>query len=294
MTSKLFYSDRIRDYYTLTKPGIIYGNLLSAVGGYFFGAQGVIHLSSFLAAAIGTSSIIASACVFNNYIDRHIDARMQRTHKRALPGGRIPLRQAIIFGSTLGFTGLIVLILGTNLPTLLLGVTGWLTYVVVYTYAKPRTVHATLLGSIPGATPIAAGYTAATGRFDVAALLLFSIMVVWQLPHFYAISMFRRDDYAAAGVPVLAVVKGMAVTARTILGCISVLVVAFVALYSFGGASASLTLGMVGIVLYWLAAGWRQPDSDSAYSPWARRMFRLSLIVLLSLCVALALDHWLP
>ncbi|MDB5181323.1 MAG: protoheme farnesyltransferase, partial [Candidatus Saccharibacteria bacterium] len=198
----------LKAYYRLTKPGIIYGNLLTAIGGFLFGAQGDINPYLLVAMSVGTSMIIASACVFNNYIDRDIDAYMARTKKRALVSKQISPTKALIFGGALGLIGVIVLYCFTNIPTLALGIIGFVSYVFLYTFSKRRTVYSTLIGSISGSTPIAAGYTAATGQFDSAALILFLIMAIWQLPHFYAIGIFRRDDYAAAGVPILSVVKG--------------------------------------------------------------------------------------
>jgi protoheme IX farnesyltransferase len=283
-----------KQYYQLTKPGIIYGNLLTAVAGFLLASQGRIDFRLLLATAAGTSLIIASACVFNNYIDRDIDAMMTRTKNRALASAQIEEEYAFAYGAVLGLLGAAILASWTNRTTLLLGVIGFVSYVFIYTYAKRRSVHATLLGSIPGATPIAAGYTAVTGRFDLGALLLFAIMVVWQLPHFYAIAMFRRDDYAAAGIPVLPVVRGMRTSKYHILLYTALFGVAAALLALYGYASFSFFVIMSLVSLYWLWRGTTGFGKGVGDVRWARQMFGTSLLVLLALSVMLAIDVWLP
>lgn len=284
----------LKEYYRLTKPGIIYGNLLSAIGGFLLAEQGHFNILLFIAMAAGTALIIASACVFNNYYDRDIDALMARTKKRALPSARIEDEYALIYGSVLGVVGITILAAGTNATTVILGLVGWFTYVIWYTRSKRRTVHSTLIGSIPGATAIAAGYTAVTGHFDAGALILFTVMVFWQMPHFYAIAMFRRDDYAAAKLPVLSVVRGMHASkvhifVYTLLFAIAV---AFLALYGY--ASFSFFVIMTGLSLYWLWLGWKGFRKGTDDVRWARKMFGTSLIMLLALSGLLSIDAWLP
>ena len=205
----------IKTYYLLTKPGIIYGNSINTAGGFLLAAKGVIDPLLFLAALIGTAFVIGSACVFNNYIDREIDEKMARTKKRALVTGDIPVKNALIFGTLLGILGFLILFSYTNLLTGVIGVIGVVMYVVVYGYFKRRTVHGTLIGSISGAIPPVAGYTAVTNLIDTGAILLFLILVFWQMPHFYAIAVYRIEDYKKAGIPVLSVVKGIPTTKKT-------------------------------------------------------------------------------
>lgn len=208
--------ETVTAYYWLTKPGIVYGNALMAIAGYFFGANGSPTLTVFLAMLVGICAVMASACVFNNVIDRDIDARMERTKQRAIPAGAIPPAEALMFASFLLVVGLVLLLLGTNLLTAIVALAGHLAYVVLYTYAKRKTIHGTLIGTLSGSTPPVIGYVAATGALDVTALLLFLALAAWQMAHFYAIAIFRRDDYAAAAIPVLSVVKGLDETKRQI------------------------------------------------------------------------------
>lgn len=283
-----------RQYYRLTKPGIIYGNLLSAIGGFLLAAHGHINFKSFLAMAIGSSLIIGSACVFNNIIDRDIDKNMKRTRNRSMVIGEIPLTNALAFGAVLGITGVNIIARLTNRWTLILGLVGFILYVGPYTYSKRKTAYSTLIGSIPGAMPIAAGYTAASNHFNAGAQLLLLIMIIWQMPHFYAIGMFRRDDYAAAGLPILPVVRGFRETKLHFVVYIFLYVVANAVLALLGYASFSFFLVMTGIGLYWLWLGLRGFKTGTDDIKWARRMFGWSLIVLLVFCLMLSIDAWLP
>ncbi len=220
-------------YYQLTKPGIIYGNAITTVAGFFLASKGHFNLGLFLAALIGISLVIASGCVFNNYIDKDLDATMERTKNRALVTGAISVRGAIVFGAILGLLGLATLGLLTNTLTAEIALLGLFFYVVLYSLAKRRSVYGTIVGSISGAVPPVVGYCAVTGRFDLGALILFLILVFWQMPHFYAIAIFRQQDYTAAGLPVLPVVKGLRTTKIHILFYILAFTIAAAALYIF-------------------------------------------------------------
>lgn len=284
----------LKDYYRLTKPGIIYGNLLSAIGGFLLASHRHFDVRLFLAFTIGTALVIASACVFNNIIDRDVDARMKRTQKRPLVTGTISVNSALWFGSIMGLLGLNILWRLTNWTTLILGFIGLVTYVLIYTYSKRLTVHSTLLGTIPGATPIAAGYTAVTGHFDLGAWLLLFVMVAWQMPHFYAIGMFRRDDYAAAELPILPVKKGMRTGKKHTLFFIAVFGVAEACLALFGYASFSFFIIMTGLSAYWFWQGTKGFRKDTVDRIWARQVFGSSLLILLIMSLMMSIDTWLP
>jgi protoheme IX farnesyltransferase len=282
----------MRDYYQLTKPGIIYGNLLTAVAGFMLASRGHIHLLLLLAMATGLAAIIGAACVYNNVIDRDIDKQMARTKTRALPAGRISVRQALIFASGLLVLGVVLLAFGTNLLTLGVALFGAFAYLVLYGFGKRKTVHGTLIGSISGAVPPVVGYLAVSEHFDVAAGLLFIILVSWQMPHFYAIALFRARDYAAAGVPVLPVVAGAAATKKQVL----VYIVAFAiasSLLTFQGYTGYLYLGAIVLVsLGWILRG-LTTYSKVDDAQWGRLMFKYSLLVLLLWSLLLSVDRWL-
>jgi protoheme IX farnesyltransferase len=180
-----------------------------------------------------------------------------------------------------------------NWQTLLVGAVGYVDYVVLYAWSKRTTVYSTLVGTISGAAPLVAGYVAVMGHFDLTALLLALIMVFWQMPHFYSIGIFRRDDYAAGGLPIWPVVKGVRSTQYWILVYTILYLLAVIALAIFGngGVVFGLVIGMLG--LYWLyrgLAGFRAQEP----AKWARGMFGFSLITLLVLCAGLAFAPLLP
>ena len=286
--------EQLKLYYSLTKPGVLYGNALSALAGFLFASRGHINAFLFLALCIGTTFVIASACILNNYLDQDIDKKMERTKKRALVLGKIPGQNAIILSIILGVVGMIVLVLFTNLLVAVIGLVGFVDYVVLYgMLSKRRSIHGTLVGSISGATPILAGYCAVTGTFDVGALLVFLIIFIWQMPEFYSISVYRMKEYKAAGVPVMSVVKGIKSTKIQIFIYTVLFVVSSLlpSVYGYAGKTYFVIMGVLG--LYWLWLGYRglTTTNDDA---WAHKMFHFSLIILLAFCGAISIDSLLP
>ena len=283
----------LRAYYRLTKPGIVYGNDLTAAGGFLLASRSHIDFGLLLAMLVGLSLVIASACVFNNYIDRDIDKKMSRTKNRALVSGQISGPAALSFASVLLIFGVLILGFFTNLLTMLIALAAVFAYVVLYGIGKRRTVHGTLIGTVSGAAPPVVGYVAANGHLDGASLILYLILVCWQMPHFYAIAMYRLKDYKAAGLPVLPAVKGMRRTKLEILVYTFLFVLAVVALSAAGYTGLSFLVVMSGLGLYWL---WRGLSGFNAKddAKWGRQMFGFSLIVLLSLSIMLSIGTRLP
>jgi protoheme IX farnesyltransferase len=281
----------IKQYYLLTKPGMVRGNAFIAICGFFFAARGHIDWWLLVAMLTGISLIIAAACVFNNYIDRGIDIKMARTKNRALAKNLIPKKNALIYGTILGSIGTVILAYYTNMVTLGLAGLGFLFYVIFYSIEKRRSIHGTLVGAVSGATPPVIGYCAVTGTFDLGALLLFIILLLWQMPHFYAIAMYRLDDYAAAKIPVLPVKQGIDETKKAMLPYIIAFTVATLTLNFFGyaGPLYILVAGLLDIL--WLLL-WMEGMRTSDTRRWARKMFFLSLIVLMGLFITIAIDSF--
>jgi protoheme IX farnesyltransferase len=281
-----------KTYLSLTKPGIIRGNAVTAAAGFFFASRGNIDIGLGLALLVGLSLVIASACVFNNYIDRGIDKKMARTKQRALVSGSVSGRNALIFASLLGILGAVVLGIYTNALTLGLALFGFFAYVVIYGIGKRATVHGTVIGSISGAVPPVAGYTAAAGSIDSAAIILFLILVFWQMPHFYAIAMYRSKDYAAAGIPVLPVARGLRKTQIQILLYVAAFTLTAYSLAFFGYAGYIYAATVSFLGLFWFVfgtLGFNSPDKNR----WARKMFFLSLIIITVVSIMLSVDHLL-
>ena len=282
-----------KNYYLLTKPGIIRGNAITAVAGFLLASKGNIDIWLLLATIAGISLIMASGCVFNNYIDRNIDKKMTRTKSRALVIRSVPAINALIYASLIGIAGFILLSIYTNLTTVIIGVIGFVDYIVLYGLAKRRSVHGTLVGSISGATPPVAGYTAVTGSLDVGAILLFLILVFWQMPHFYAIAIRRIDDYKKANIPVLPIKSGMKQTKIQIFLYIIAFICATTLLFIMGYAGITYLIVMLGVGLYWLwiaGKGFEAKDNNL----WAKSLFVFSLKVLLLFSVMLSIDVFVP
>lgn len=292
MRALIINTNTIKNYYLLTKPGIIYGNALTALGGFFLAAKGEVDLGLLVAMIVGLSLIIAAGCVFNNYIDQDIDHKMDRTKQRALVTGVIGNSQALLFASLLTVLGAIILAVFTNFLTFAVAMVGLISYVAIYTPLKRRTVYSTLVGAIPGATPPVVGYCAVTNHIDSGALLLFLILVFWQLPHFYAIALYRLNDYRAANLPVLPVVLGIKMTKIQIIGFIIAFTFFSSLLSVFGYTGALYLIIMVGLGLTWLLRALTTMKTRQ-HSLWGRRVFLFSLIVITSFSLLLSVDSFL-
>jgi len=286
-------SDTLKQYYRLTKPGIVYGNAFTTLAAFLYASGWHASAALFCATLGGIGLVVASACVFNNYLDRGIDRKMERTKNRPLVTGAIKGPAALAYGAVLGLAGLALLYIYANPLTAAAALFGFLSYVFAYGWAKRASHWGTVVGSIPGAIPILVGYTAVTGRIDAAAVTLFLILALWQMPHFYAIAMYRLDEYAAAGIPVLPARKGMR-TAKiyTILYIIAYLAAAS-AFAALGYAGYAYLVIVLGFGFAWL---WRAGQGFKALDDalWARGVFRFSLIVLVTFLAALALAPLLP
>lgn len=283
----------IRSYYLLIKPGIVKGNLITAAAGFLFASRGDFDFLLLLYTLLGIGFLIASACVFNNYIDRELDAKMTRTKKRALATKEIPAKNALIFGGALGVVSFLIITLFINWTTLGLGLIAFINYLWLYGWTKRNSVHGTLVGTIAGAMPITAGYTAAAGQLDTTALLLFLILVFWQMPHFYAIGIYRSKEYRAAHIPLLPIVKGYAAAKKQM----TLYILGFIFLTGYlstSGRAGTVYLLIVSVVGFWwlfISLKGQQVADDNQ---WAKKMFSVSLLVLFTFSAMISLDYFLP
>lgn len=282
---------RVKAYYHLTKPGIIKGNLLSLLAGFLLASTHGIDYQLLFYAAFGVSLVIASGCVFNNYLDRGIDKTMSRTKKRALVTGSIATPSALLFATVLGLAGTALLLVYVNILTALVGLSGLVLYVIVYGIAKRKTVHGTLVGTLSGATPPLAGYVAVTGQLDATAWLLFLILVCWQMTHFYAIAIYRAEDYKAAGIPVLPLVKGIEATKFQMKLYAVAFLAATMSLLFVRDMSVCYAFGASALGFWWLMKG--NSLAVPSDEKWARQMFGASLLVLLGWSALTAANNWL-
>lgn len=293
---------RAVSYYRLAKPGIVYGNLLTTVAAFLFAAQWRFAWPLFAATAAGAALVIASACVFNNYLDRHIDARMARTKDRPLVTGAIGPAAALAYGAVLLALGLFLLFVYANELAAGAALFGWAAYVFAYGWAKRAGPWGTLVGSIPGAAPVLIGYAAGTGALGAVAGALFLILALWQMPHFYAIAIRRARDYAEAGIPTLPARRGVARTKRSILAYIVLYTAACALPWLMGATGYAYLVIACGSGTLWLARALRgfgaarmsAETSEDADIAWAKGVFGFSLIALLAWCAALAIAPLAP
>lgn len=285
----------IKKYYTLTKPGIIYGNMLTVVVGFFLASSGTIDWWLLLQVILGLACIIASGCVFNNYIDRDIDALMQRTKNRVLVRGDMRPKHALVYGVLLGVVGISILAVYTNSVAVIVSIVGLFVYVVIYSmYLKRSSIHSALIGGISGAVPPVVGYVAVSGTLDMGAALLFIILVVWQMPHSFAIAIFRLNDYQAAKIPVLPVVKGIYITKvqMSIYTVLFVLATCLLFMFEYVGTLYLVTMVTVGVVWTLMTLqGLNGKNHDDAL--WAKKVFMFSIIVLLVWCIVIMVERLL-
>lgn len=274
----------------LTKPGIILGNLITTGAGFALASHGHPDYKLLSLTLLGLSLIIAAACVCNNYIDRAADQKMERTKHRPLATGTISTANALCFAALLLLSGSFILFHYTNLLALSIALFGFFVYVVIYSFYKYHSSHSTAIGSIAGATPPLVGYAALAGTIDPPALLLYSILVLWQMPHFYAIAVYRIKEYAAASIPVLPLEKGMTTTKIQMFLYTVVFCVAAV-LPTYYGYSGSIYFCVAVLVsLWWLYTSIKGFTTKND-TLWARQMFFVSLFVITALCIALSLDQ---
>jgi protoheme IX farnesyltransferase len=286
----------LRQYWTLTKPRVVALIVFTALVGMFLAVPGLPPLRESVFGLLGIWLAAASAAAINHVLDQRIDAVMARTHDRPLPTGGLNTRQALAFALALGVASMAILVVLVNPLTAALTFASLIGYAVVYTgWLKRATPQNIVIGGIAGAAPPLLGWAAVTGmqgQWDWAyALLLVLIIFVWTPPHFWALAIFRREDYAKAMVPMLPVTHGVEYTRSQILLYTVLLVVATV-LPRLVGMSGNFYLGgalVLGAVFLWHA--WKLLDPPDEF--YAMRVFNYSIVYLMALFAFLLVDHWL-
>ena len=287
---------RWRQYWILTKPRVVALIVFTALVGMFLAVPGLPPLRETVLGLLGIWLAAASAAAINHVLDQRIDAVMARTHDRPLPTGGLRTAQAVTFAVVLGVASMLILWFGTNPLAAVLTFGSLIGYAIVYTgWLKRATPQNIVIGGIAGAAPPLLGWAAITGMqgaWDWAhALLLVLIIFVWTPPHFWALAIFRRADYARAMVPMLPVTHGVEYTRWQIL-FYTVLLVLSTLLPRALGMSGIFYLGgalVLGVVFIWHA--WKLLDPPDEF--YAMRVFNYSVVYLMALFAFLLLDHWL-
>jgi heme o synthase len=282
----------LRQYWSLTKPRVVALIVFTAAIGMFLAVPGLPPLQESVLGFLGIWLAASSAAAINQLLDARIDAKMARTSWRPIVVGQVSPRQALVFALALAAASMLVLLLWVNPLTAALTFASLIGYAVVYTvYLKRATPQNIVIGGIAGAAPPALGWAAVTGELHPYALLLVLIIFVWTPPHFWALAIFRRDDYARAMVPMLPVTHGVEYTRWQILLYTVLLVVATVLPWATG-LSGLFYLGgalVLGAVFVWHAYRLLDPPDEF----YAMRVFNYSIVYLMALFAFLLVDHWL-
>ena len=290
----------LADYITLTKPRITLMVVITAAMGMYVAPTAIHWLNAFI--ALTTIAItVAGANALNCYLERDSDRLMKRTQSRPLPDGRMAPQGALILGLTLGLGAIIVLALQVNILTAILGAIALGSYVLVYTPLKQYSAAALHIGSIPGALPPLMGWTAVTGSLDIGGLALFGVLFIWQVPHFIAIAIYRREDYANAGLHTVpgsrghGYAKAQAVLYSAMLIPLALILFShqvagwYFLIVSLGLALLFIIYGLLGFRYATTEAPVSQKDADEE-AAWAKRYFKVSLLYLTLFSLAIVLD----
>lgn len=282
-----------RDYYEMTKPRVVMLMLLCAIVGMFLAVPGMVPLSALIWGTFGIALVAGSAAAVNHIADAEIDARMARTEHRPIAQGRVSLAAGLSFAAVIGIVGFLMLYLLVNPLTAWLNAASWVGYGLVYTlFLKRATPQNIVIGGLFGAAPPLFGWTAVTGTVDPGALLLVLIIFAWTPPHFWALALERKEEYASVDVPMLPVTHGDAYTRLHIF---------FYTLILFASSLLPFAIGMFGLLylagatilggifLYWAVVLLRNRNPRAPMA-----MFKYSIVYLMVLFVVMLIDHYVP
>ena len=280
----------IRDYVQLCKPRVVSLILFTAVVGMFLATPGLVPLDILLFATLGIGLAAASGAAINQLVDKKIDASMGRTQSRPLPSGRLESHAALVFALVLLALGMLVLVLFVNVITAILTLLSMVGYAVIYSvFLKRATPQNIVIGGAAGAMPPVLGWTAVTGYLDPHSLLLFLIIFAWTPPHFWALAIHRRSEYAKAEIPMLPVTHGVEFTRIQILLYTVILCVVSVLPFITGMSGVVYLIGALGLgggFLYFAVALYGRDDETLPM-----RTFRYSIIYLAGMFTLLLADH---
>ena len=285
------FSRRWRDYLELTKPKVVALLVLTAWVGMVLASEQLADWSLLLSATIGIGLLSAAAAALNHVVDQQIDAKMARTHSRPVARGRISSKQAIIFATSLAASGFTLLYLAVNPLTAWLTLLSLFGYAVVYTmFLKRATPQNIVIGGLAGAMPPLLGWTAVTGELHGYALLLVMIIFTWTPPHFWALAIHRRDDYARVNMPMLPVTHGIEFTKSAILLYTLLLCLVCLLPYNVGMTGAIYLLGSTLLNLRFLQYAWKLKFAAGPET--AMATFKFSILHLMVLFLLLLVDHY--
>jgi heme o synthase len=285
------FAARLGQFYQLTKPRVVSLIVFTAVIGMFLATPGMVPLQALIAGTIGIALTAGAAAAVNCLVEQKLDALMTRTSRRPLPRGEVTPFQTLVFAGAVGGAGLFILHLWVNALTMWLTLATFVGYAIVYTVIlKPMTPQNIVIGGASGAMPPVLGWSAVTGGIAPEALLLFLIIFAWTPPHFWALALYRKQEYARAGVPMLPVTHGDKFTRLHVL--LYTVILTAVTLLPFAarmsGAIYLAAAVALDAVFLWYAVRIYVAYSDRL----AQRTFRYSIVYLTTLFAALLVDHY--
>lgn len=281
---------RLTDFYELTKPRMNFLVVVTTAVGYYMAARGLGDWGRLVHTLVGTALTAAAAGVLNQYLERNLDVLMDRTADRPLPSGRMAAWEAMVFGLMLAAVGLSELFFFVNSLTGFLAALTLGSYIFLYTPLKRYTTLCTIVGAVPGAIPAAMGWTAATGHLDMPALALFAILFFWQMPHFLAIAILYRDDYAKGGFKMLPVVDRdlLSTGFQIVIWSVALIAVTFMPyVIGMAGRIYFVSAAVMGLVFtgYGVLCAIRRGRAE------ARQLFLTSIMYLPLLLAAMMIDR---
>jgi len=286
------FAHQLRSFLSLTKPRVVSLIVFTAVIGMFLAAPGMVPLQVLVAGTLGIALVAGAAAAVNCLVEQKIDAVMKRTRWRPLPRGELSALQTLVFAGALGGLGLWILVQFVNPLTMWLTVATFVGYAIVYTILlKPATPQNIVIGGASGAMPPVLGWAAVTGEVSLEAMLLFLIIFAWTPPHFWALALYRTEDYARAGVPMLPVTHGKAYTRLQVL--LYTLILFAVSLLPYAIRMSGLAYFAAALVLGGIFIGYALRIYFAYSDALAQKTFRYSIVYLAALFAALLVDHHL-
>jgi protoheme IX farnesyltransferase len=281
-----------RDYYEMCKPRVVMLMILTSMVGMFLAVPGMVPLDILILGNVGIALVAASGAVVNHLIDRKVDAVMRRTVNRPMPQGRVDPAQAAWFAGSIGVAGMLIMLIWVNALSAWLTLASFIGYAFIYTgYLKRATPQNIVIGGLSGAMPPLLGWAAVSDTIEPGALILVLIIFAWTPPHFWALAIYRKDEYAKTGIPMLPVTHGEHLTKIHIILYTIIMILVSVLPYLIGMSGplyllAALVLGFG--FLYWTLLLMFKPKQSTAMDT-----FRYSIVYLMVLFPVLLADHYM-
>jgi len=281
-----------RDYYEMCKPRVVMLMILTAMVGMFLAVPGMVPWDILILGNLGIALVAGSGAVVNHLIDYRVDSVMKRTHNRPIPQGRVDPKQAAFFAAAIGVAGMLILLFWVNPLCAWLTLASFVGYAFIYTgYLKRATPQNIVIGGLSGAMPPLLGWSAVTGTIEPGALILVLIIFAWTPPHFWALAIHRKEEYAKTGIPMLPVTHGEHLTKIHIIlyTVIMFLITLLPYLTGMSGPIYLLAAVVLGLgFLWWSLMLMYKPKASTAMDT-----FRYSIVYLMVLFVVLLIDHYL-